>query len=403
MEAEVTFLDSKAPHWAVNGLVYLILLVFLLAAVALIVVQVPETVNSPFVLVPTRGADPVRASRSGIVSRVHAIEGQSVSKGEPLFVIQSSPVGDRASELSALETQLRGSRESLVNTAKEYESQQHANNEEARRLSEKIASLTQTIKLKEEQLGLAQQIVQRFEEGFRQGVTSEVELIRLRLDAGRKAVELEESRKDLKEAERSLEKLRHESEARSARQLEMERSLKEGFERARIRTMALEKDLVHTHSGELSIIAPCAGTILRQLVKNSGAFVNEGEALSELACSGETLQAELTLPQSVTGRIRQGHGVKLLYDAFPYQRYGVRYATVRWLSPAATGTAAGVSFYGFADIDPAPIMVDGEPRTLREGMRGTARIVVGRRSLLTYAFEPLRQLKENLSSIPSKP
>jgi hypothetical protein len=32
----------------------------------------------------------------------------------------------------------------------------------------------------------------------------------------------------------------------------------------------------------------------------------------------------------------------------------------------------------------------------RVGMRGEARIVVGRRTLIEYAFEPIRQLRENI-------
>ena len=33
---------------------------------------------------------------------------------------------------------------------------------------------------------------------------------------------------------------------------------------------------------------------------------------------------------------------------------------------------------------------------MRVGMRGEARIVVGSRALIEYAFEPVRQLRENM-------
>ncbi len=401
MDEELSFLNPKPPHWAANGLAYLILVVFALAAVASVAVQVPETVNSSFVLVPTKGTDPVRASRSGIVAKVRVTEGQSVQKGEQLFVIQSSPIGDRSSELSGLTTQLKGAGESLANVGKEYESQRQADNEEGRRLNEKISSLNQTIKLKQEQLARARQLTQRYEEGRRQGVTSEVELIRFQIDSDKSALELEESVKDRNEAETSLEKLHHESEARSARQRELERSLKELMEKSRIRMAALRRELIHSESDELSVPAPCSGTVLRLVVKAAEAFVNEGAPLSELACSGETLQAELALPQSAAARIRAGQGVKLLYEAFPYQRYGVRYGTIRWMSPAAVTSEGGAGFLGFADIGHDPIVVDGQPRPLRPGMRGTAKVVVGKRSIITYAFEPLRQLKESVSDVPT--
>ena len=69
--------------------------------------------------------------------------------------------------------------------------------------------------------------------------------------------------------------------------------------------------------------------MLRLAVQRAGAVVREGETLCELACAGERLQAQLALPPSGVGQIKPGQPVKLLYDTFPYQRYGVRQGTVR--------------------------------------------------------------------------
>jgi len=151
------------------------------------------------------------------------------------------------------------------------------------------------------------------------------------------------------------------------------------------------------------VLAPCSGTLLRQQVKALEAFVKEGDLPSELGCPGAKLQAVLTVPQSGSARVRPGRGVKLLYDAFPYGRYGIRYGTVRWVSPASIDAENNPGFYTFADIEDEAIMVDGQPLPLRAGMRGTAKIVLGRRSLMSYAFEPLRQLKESFAEPPQRP
>jgi hypothetical protein len=58
-------------------------------------------------------------------------------------------------------------------------------------------------------------------------------------------------------------------------------------------------------------------------------------------------------------------------------------------------------FRAFADVDDTAVTVKGEPRPLRPGMGGRADVVVGRRALITYAFEPLRQLRESLADAPS--
>ena len=90
--------------------------------------------------------------------------------------------------------------------------------------------------------------------------------------------------------------------------------------------------------------------------------------------------------------MRPGLGANLLYEAFPYQRYGVRHGTVRWASPSggeATGKE-GPTFRAFVDLFDQSIRVGGEERPLMPGMKGTALIVVGRRTLVSYAFAPLQ-------------
>src|SRR5262249_52294318 len=159
----------------------------------------------------------------------------------------------------------------------------------------------------------------------RQELTSKVEVLRQQMDVEALAVALQESEKERKEANVSLEKVRYEAEARVVKQRELERSLKEVMEKSRIRIAALRKELVHSQGNELSVLAPCSGTVLRLHVKAADAYVNEGELLGELACRGDQLHAELTVPQSGAARVRAGQGVKLLYDTFPYQRYGVRF------------------------------------------------------------------------------
>jgi multidrug efflux pump subunit AcrA (membrane-fusion protein) len=124
--------------------------------------------------------------------------------------------------------------------------------------------------------------------------------------------------------------------------------------------------------------------------------VQEGDVLADVACGGERLQAELTLPQQGIGLVRPGQRVRLLCDAFPYQRYGVRAATIRWISP----TSADGAFRAFADVESETVVVEGQARRLAPGMGGRARVVVGRRTLVSYALGPVRELQENLRGAP---
>ena len=92
--------------------------------------------------------------------------------------------------------------------------------------------------------------------------------------------------------------------------------------------------------------------------------------------------------------------MKLLYDAFPYQRYGVRRGTLTWVGPAAVENAGRMFFPARVAVDDDAIRVQGKMRPLMAGMGGRAKIVVGRRALVGYVFEPLRQLQEAVADVP---
>jgi hypothetical protein len=81
----------------------------------------------------------------------------------------------------------------------------------------------------------------------------------------------------------------------------------------------------------------------------------------------------------------------------------VQLGTVRWLSPASVPGNDGAVFRVLADSDAQTIPVSGKDRALLAGMGGRAEVVVGRRSLFSYAFDPLRQLQENLGEPAPKP
>jgi membrane fusion protein len=205
-----------------------------------------------------------------------------------------------------------------------------------------------------------------------------------------------------RDAQTALAKLRQERVARDAEHRELERRLGEDSTKARVRATALRDELGQSRGSELSVAAPCSGTVLRLLVKAPGAIVQDGEVLAELACGTEPLQAEVTVPPTGAGQIKPGQVVRLLYDAFPYQRYGIRYAKVRWVSPASVMVKDLPVFRVLAEVEEQTVHVKGESRPLMAGMGGRADVVVGRRSVISYAFEPIRQLRETIADRPAR-
>jgi multidrug efflux pump subunit AcrA (membrane-fusion protein) len=395
----VPFLPSAPPRWAARALAWVLLAVFAVTAVAVVLVHVPETVSAPFVVVAATGPTTVRALHGGEVTSVRVVDAQGVEAGAPLFTIGSEDVGDRSAERHTLGATLAGGGSRLINERAKYQYQRKADEEEAKRLAERLVALESQTALKERQANLAGEVASRHFQSHEQGLTSWTEAMTSRLEADRLAVALEETRADLAGARREGERLRFQMASRRTEFDEWERSIAEELDRTRTRKGMLDGEGPRAGNA-MTVTAPCAGTIVRLLTRSHGVVVNDGEVLAEIVCHDDRLQLELTVPQRGFALVSRGQSVKLRYDAFPYERYGVRHATLRWTSPASMRDSQEGAFRALADLEGPSVHIDGQGRRVLPGMKGQASIIVGRRSLASYALAPLRQLRETMATEP---
>jgi multidrug efflux pump subunit AcrA (membrane-fusion protein) len=400
LDATAEFLDSEPPHWAARGLAWVIIGLFLLAIVASILVEIPETVSGRFSLAPLTGADPVRARKDGIVTDIRVREGDTVTAGATVLVLRSASLSDRFGDQRTLQTQARADEERLRIASGQYETRKRADEAEARRLRSRIESLGRLSASKQHRLALTRELADSAQSGFRSGAVNRVEAARLDLEVTTLSEEVQNALNDLEDTRADLSRLARDGQARDLEYQEIRRSLQESMETARIRIDALGRDLADLTDSGLAVIAPCRGLVLRVHVSAPGAVVREGEMISEIACAGEQLQAEFRVAQAGLPLIRTGQSVKLRYDAFPYQRYGVRFGTVRWVGPSGVGARDSGGFRVLVDLADDSIRVRGLSRALQAGMEGQADVVVGRRSLVSFAVEPIRALRENLREPP---
>lgn len=463
---ESPFLRPAPPPWAARGLSWLVMAVAVAAALGAVIIRVPEVVSSEFRLVPARGVDPLRAARTGRVAEVAVAEGAAVTRGQTLFVVRSVAVGEQSAELETLQTQLRGALAARASASERYESQRRADAEQARGLAERrarltarieghralrasreekyrtslkvaeseLASIRAEVEFKREHLALAREIAVRHKRGYDANFLSWQEYQRANIEASQTAVELEQLQRAQEIASLKLtqlrtehesqetewkiamahlasegdeirvatERLRHETDGRATEYRERDRQLREEVDRLTIRSGAVRGALAGARGDRLTVTAPCDGSVLRLAVRRPDALVQEGEVLGEVACAGERLEAELRVPPSGIGKLKVGQGVKLRYEAFPYERHGVRRASVSWVSAAGASGTAGPTFRALAGLQDQAISVDGQSRPLLAGMGGRADVVVGRRSLASYAVEPLRRLREGLADGPPR-
>lgn len=398
IDVKTGFLDLTPPHWAARGLAWALLAVFALGTIASIAISMPEKVTAQFVLTPVRGADPVKAIRGGVVTELLAVEGQVVAQGDLLVTLRSDSAANQTAELQTIETQLAGSGDSYLNARRKLESVQLTDDQEARKLESRVRHLDNLLSHKRQQLTLTERMKDSYEKLFREGIASQAQLTAKLIEVSELASEVERLATEQSDTRAELEKLKLTGATRQTEFKEFERDLKEKTKTGEIRAEALKSGLSNIDGNQVRLMATCSGVVLKLKVRDKGALVSEGETVAELACGGNQLVAELTVPESGVGKLKLDQGVKLKYDAFPYQRFGAKHGRLTWLSPAKGEGSA--NFTARVELTEKEIAVKGQQRSLNAGMTGTAEIVVGKRTLLSYVFEPIRQLRENLADVP---
>jgi hemolysin D len=125
--------------------------------------------------------------------------------------------------------------------------------------------------------------------------------------------------------------------------------------------------------------------------------VLQGQVLCQLAQKDAKLRARLVLNEAGLPKLAVAQKVRYFFEAFPYQRYGAVSGKLDWISPSTITSSDGPRFVALASLDRTTI-AGGSAKflPLRVGMKGEAHIIVGGRTMIEYAFEPVRQLRESM-------
>ena len=383
LDAESALAPQEPPSWVIRWTAWLLIAAFVFALLIAIVMRIPETVDCRFVLIPATGADPIQSPRQAIISRVVVEEGQPVKAGEELFVLRSDEIGGWDTQFRTLNEDLRTKQESLTRSESAYTAQVGIKSAE-------IEQAKSEVQFRENHAQTSRELVTRMEKLAKQGGESEVDLIKLKLD-------LAGSEKDFSVAQRTLQQVtldRQRMETEHARQRGEEQA---EVEKLKVRIAALKKDLENAQQDLLMVRSPYEGVVISVDQRTAGSFVQQGQMLCQLAPKGSKPRARMTLSEAGLPRLAVAQRVRYFFEAFPYQRYGTITGKVDWISPSAVTSTDGSHFVALGSLDQYEISSrPGQALPLRVGMKGSAHIIVGGRTLIEYAFEPIRRLRESM-------
>src|SRR5262245_32312976 len=383
IDAESEMLPEEPPPWIIRWTGWLLLAAFLFALLVAIVMRLPETIHCRFILIPATGADPIQAPRQAIISHVGVEEGQPVKAGEELFVLRSDEIRGWDTQRRTLTEDLNTKEQSLTDYDKAYAAQLEIKNAE-------IEQAKSEVKFRENHANASRDLVTRLEKLATQGGFSQVDLVKLKLD-------LAASEKDFSVAQRTLQQVNLDRERMETEHARQRGEQQAEIEKLKMRIGALRIDLENTHQNLLTVRSPYEGVIISMDQRTVGRVVQQGQVLCQLARKEAKPRARMTLNEAGLPKLAVAQRVRYFFEAFPYQRYGAVTGTLDWISPSAVTSSDGSHFIALASLDRSVISPRaGQILPLRVGMRGEAHIIVGGRTLIEYAFEPIRQLRESM-------
>jgi membrane fusion protein len=141
-----------------------------------------------------------------------------------------------------------------------------------------------------------------------------------------------------------------------------------------------------------------AGGVITSLQAQIGDPVDANHPLMTIIPAGSVLQAELYVPSRAAGFIAAGDRVRLMYDAFPYTRFGPGFATIATISTAVLRpeeVAAAVKaqepvYRVVATLESTAMHAYGRDMPLQSGMALQADILLEDRTFLDLLLDPLR-------------
>jgi membrane fusion protein len=277
-----------------------------------------ETV--PGMLVTNVPSAKVVALQPGVVSELPVQEGQLVRKGDRLLVINSDREAAGGGDVAGRGLGALASRQQLAEAQVGMASGMAG--AERSRLATLISSAEQQALDLKDQIALQEQLVASNTKMFEQ-VTAVVERGFVT------KVELERRHQALLSSQQTLSSLRQrltatKGEAQQARDQLASVSInaEQGISQIRESLQALSAEQARLEGEQSYVItAPIDGRVTA-LAAGLGRSVNASRPVMVIVPTEAELMAELYAPTRAVGFVERGKETRLLYDAFPYQRFG---------------------------------------------------------------------------------
>jgi membrane fusion protein len=349
------------------------------------------------------GAARVLLPDAGRVTELLIKEGEEVKAGDPMARISlDRSTGRGASTSEAVAAEMQSRRAILEREQGQLRDLGTQQLEQVRRrakdLANELGQIDAEMKLQEVRIRSARDQVQRYKglAGEKQFVSEA--LVKQKIDeVTDQEIKLQSLHRQRSQVERDLESAKLEEPSiglKSRTQVEqVARQISE-----------LQEGLAQVEARRETVIrAPISGVVTNVAV-NLGQSVAADAPLATVLPKGSGLHVELLVPTRAIGFVKTGQDVMLRYDAFPYERFGQYHGRIIdigrnvWSAGDRVGPLSAKEPVYRVDVglDKQSVGALDQEFSLRPGMSVNADLLLEKRTLFEWIFEPVIKLKERL-------
>ena len=348
------------------------------------------------------GAARILAPEAGTLVDLMIGEGDEVSAGSPiarLSLERGTASGATSADLVQRELSLR-----VANLEAEKDNIRLLAAQQKEQLSRRIDDLKKEmaqadseIHLQQTRVASAREDFQRTQQLVKDGFVSDTALSAKRNDQLDQQVKLETLRRGRASLERDLRSAQSDlpSVDLRARQQIDQLSREKG---------QLQQNLVQEETRRETVIrAPISGTVTNIAVSR-GASLAADAPLAMVLPTGSGLEAHLLVPTRAIGFVQPGNAVVLRYEAFPFQRFGQYRGSVHNVSGTVWSPGEKVGPMTVREpvyridvrLERQTVSASGQEVALRPGMLVNADILLEKRTVFEWIFEPVLELRGRL-------
>ncbi|MEZ9398201.1 HlyD family secretion protein [Vibrio splendidus] len=388
-----------------NQNIYLLLSMLVFIAVVAFVTMGEYTRRETLVglVSPLGGMVKVQANDSGYVEKLFVKEGDRVESLTPLYEIKTerfdeSGVGVKKRILASLESQYQLIIERRQQEEERVDFERQALVEDIVRLDVETNILRNVLNLSKNELALTKKLVNKQKVLLKNNFISELDYQKQQLDLISKQSQVETHNLNLQRLQREKQSL-----VTNLNNLDINLSISLKDLDRQLEAMTQSK-VEFLYQSDSQVRSPIKGIVASILAEEGHSVVND-QPLLILVPESEKAFVELYAPSRSIGFMKVGQKVRLRFDAFPYEKFGVQTGMITSVSKSSVAPEMIANrrliknneveglYQIKVELSKPTITVYGREESLVSGMTVVGDIELDTRKIYEWILEPLYTIK----------